>query len=111
MPTITLKSPWLLASLRAHLTTRTDVVTAASTDDALEVTILGSYSSANLRAELARRVRQWEHIDEADARINGEPIKVGRAGSSDAKTRRQLAEVVSLCDRTGSRRPIQRLSV
>jgi hypothetical protein len=60
MPTITIDSPWQLASLRAYLTTRNDVVTAASTADSLEVTILGSYTCDKMRAELASRARVWE---------------------------------------------------
>jgi hypothetical protein len=66
MPTITLDSPRLLASLRDHLTTRNDVVAVAPAANRLEVTILGSYSSASLRTELARRTRGWEHARRAE---------------------------------------------
>jgi hypothetical protein len=66
MPTITIDSPRLLASLRDYLTTRHDVVAGASAANTLEVTILGSYSSANLRAELARRTGGWEHARRAE---------------------------------------------
>ena len=60
MPTITVDSPWQLASLRAYLTTQNDVVTAVPTADSLEVTILGCYTCDKMRAELARRARVWQ---------------------------------------------------
>jgi hypothetical protein len=60
MPTITIDSPWQLASLRAYLTTQNDVVTAVPTADSLEVTILGSYTCDKMRAELARRAGVWQ---------------------------------------------------
>jgi hypothetical protein len=66
MPTITIDSPRLLASLRDYLTTRNDVVAVAPAANTLEVTILGSYSSANLSAELARRTDGWEHARKAE---------------------------------------------
>jgi hypothetical protein len=66
MPTITIDSPRLLASLRDYLTTRNDVVAVAPAADTLEVTILGSYSSASMRAELVRRTCGWEHAQKAE---------------------------------------------
>jgi hypothetical protein len=66
MPTITLDSPRLLASLREYLTTRNDVVAIAPAANTLEVTILGSYSSASLRDELARRTDGWAHARKAE---------------------------------------------
>jgi hypothetical protein len=66
MATITIDSPRLLASLRDYLTTRNDVVAVAPAANTLEVTILGSYSSASLRTELARRTRGWEHARKAE---------------------------------------------
>jgi hypothetical protein len=66
MATITIDSPRLLASLRDYLTTRSDVVAVAPAANTLEVTILGSYSCAGLRAELVRRARGWESAREAE---------------------------------------------
>jgi hypothetical protein len=66
MPTITIDSPRLLASLRDYLTTRNDVVVVAPAANTLEVTILGSYSSASLRNEVARRTSGWERARRAE---------------------------------------------
>jgi hypothetical protein len=66
MPTITIDSPRLLGSLRDHLTSRHDVVAVAPAANTLDVTILGSYSSASLRSELARRTFGWQHALRAE---------------------------------------------
>jgi hypothetical protein len=66
MPTITIDSPRLLASLRDYLTTRNDVVAVAPAANTLEVTILGSYSSASLRNELTRRTNGWARARRAE---------------------------------------------
>lgn len=57
---IRLDNPSLLPELVQFLETRTDAVVTEVADDAVEVTLLGSYALDAMRMELYLRIRAWE---------------------------------------------------
>jgi hypothetical protein len=57
---IRLNDPSLLPDLVEFLETRTDAVVTEVADDAVEVTLLGSYALDAMRMELYLRIRAWE---------------------------------------------------
>jgi hypothetical protein len=57
---IRLNDPTLLPELVEFLETRTDAVVTEVADDAVEVTLLGSYALDAMRMELYLRIRAWE---------------------------------------------------
>ena len=57
---IRLNDPTLLPELVEFLETRTDAVVTEVADDAVEVTLLGSYAPDAMRMELYLRIRAWE---------------------------------------------------
>jgi hypothetical protein len=57
---IRLDNPSLLPDLVEFLETRTDAVVSEVADDAVEVTLLGSYALDAMRMELYLRIRAWE---------------------------------------------------
>jgi hypothetical protein len=52
--------PRLLPELIEFLTSRGDVVALATSNDELDVSLLGSYGNDAMRMELELRIRAWE---------------------------------------------------
>ncbi len=72
MPTARIDNPALLPSLLEALKSRTDVVAQAVSEDTIRTSILGSYSSDQMRLATYLRVRAWE----AAQRAQGEQVHV-----------------------------------
>ncbi|MGH3001415.1 MAG: hypothetical protein ACRDM1_01890 [Gaiellaceae bacterium] len=65
MPTLRIDDPALLPSLLEDLRSRTDVVAEAIGDDAIRISILGSYNGEQMRLATYLRVRAWEAAQNA----------------------------------------------
>jgi hypothetical protein len=65
MPELRISDPAFLPFLLEDLRARMDVVAEVIDDDAIEVTILGSYGQEGMRLALYLRVRAWEAAQRA----------------------------------------------
>jgi hypothetical protein len=66
MTTIRISDPRLLPALLEHLTTRRDIVVAPVDDDAVRISILGSYSGEAMDLTADLLVRAWEAAQRAE---------------------------------------------
>jgi hypothetical protein len=66
MTMIRISDPRLLPALLEHLTTRRDIVAAPVGDDAIRISILGSYSGEAMDLTADLLVRAWEAAQRAE---------------------------------------------
>jgi len=65
MALIRISDPKLLATLVADLNMRADVVATVVAEDAVRVSILGSYNGDALRIATYLRIRAWEAVQQS----------------------------------------------